>query len=269
MAQAKITINGTPGSNDDLPINTLVNLSNQNAGGETTYNWTIVDQPEGTADNLSSATVQSPTFTPKKEGTYELLIVVNQGLATEVRDTQFVGIRYLKTRERAPGAGETTQADATKGWSKPLNRILSRVDGVIAQPGLIVGVTGAGGLVPGNVLRINATAIIKSGLPGQETVPQFATAPATSTGNLDEYLYVLVSGIDGSLTPSSGALIYARWMGLYLNLTGSPTVGASVFVSDTATISTSAGSNSRRIGHVVRSSAGTYDVWIEGMGIGT
>jgi hypothetical protein len=269
VAQALIKINGVAGSNDDLPINTIVQLDNQNAGGEITYNWFILDQPEGSADALSSSTIQNPTFTPKKEGTYELLLVVNQSMATEVRDQQLVGIRYLKTRERAPGATETTQDDATKGWAKAANRMWSRLDNTIAQPGLIVGQAGVGGLVPGDVLRISGTAVIKTGLPGQETVPVLTKAPANVAGNVDEYLYIVVSGIDGSLVPANGALIYARWMGLYFGLTGSPAVGASVYVSDTATISTAPGTNSRRIGHVVQASAGMYDVWIEGFGIGT
>jgi hypothetical protein len=269
MPQAQIKINGVAGSNDDLPINTLVMLDNQNAGGETTYNWSILDQPEGAADSLSSTIIQNPTLTPKKEGTYELLLIVNLGQATEVRDIQFVGVRYLKTRERAPGASETNQADPAKGWSKATNRLFSRLDSVIAQPGLIVASAGVGGLVPGNVVRISGTATIKSGLPGQEIVPQVTKALATSAGNLDEFLYVVVSGIDGSLAPANGALIYCRWMGLVFNLTGAPAVGDSVFVSDLATIDTVTGTNTRRIGHVVRSSAGTYDVWVEGMGIGT
>ena len=65
MPSANISINGVDGSNADLPINVLVQLGNQNTGGEVTFNWTIVDQPPGLDDMLSSATLQNPTFTPK------------------------------------------------------------------------------------------------------------------------------------------------------------------------------------------------------------
>ena len=64
MPQALITVNAVVGSNDDLPIDTLVTLANDNVGGETTYLWEIVDQPVGTADTLSSTSAPSVTFTP-------------------------------------------------------------------------------------------------------------------------------------------------------------------------------------------------------------
>ena len=54
MTQALITVNAVAGSNTDLPINTLVQLNNTGNGGEITYAWSILDQPPGTADALSS-----------------------------------------------------------------------------------------------------------------------------------------------------------------------------------------------------------------------
>ena len=45
MPQAKILVNGIIGSNDDVTINTLVQLNNQNIGGESTYSWAILEQP--------------------------------------------------------------------------------------------------------------------------------------------------------------------------------------------------------------------------------
>lgn len=269
MPQALIKVNAVAGSNDDIAINTITQLDNQNSSGELTYTWTILDQPEGTADALSSTTIQNPTITPKKEGTYVIQLVVNQSLSSEVRDIQFIAVRFLKTRERAPGASETSQADVAKGWSKATNRQWKLLTDLRSDPGIIVAKTGAPALVPGNVLKVSGTDFIKPGLPGQETVGTLTKSLATLATNLDEYLYVLVSGVDGSLSPSSGALVYARWMGLFFNLAGAPVVGDSVYVSDTGTISTAPGTVSRRIGHVVRSSAGTYDIWVEGMGIGT
>lgn len=266
MPQARIKINGVLGSNTDLPINTLVQLDNQNIGGESTYNWTILDQPPGTADTFSSPTLQNPTFTPKKEGTYLIELVVNQGLSDEQKNRVVVGILQLKTRERIPAAGETTEADTADGWALANNAMLRRMDLLFADPGILVGVAGAAGLVRGDVLRCTALATIKTGLPGQEQVPSFTKALATTLAQVDELLVVLESGVDGSTTPASGALIKVRYIGKFTGLSGTPAVGDPVYVSDTGVLTLAAGTVRRQLGSVARVSGGLYDVWCNGVG---
>ena len=57
MPQALIKINAVIGSDDDLPLDTLVQLDNENIGGEVTYLWEILDQPAGTPDVSSPCTI--------------------------------------------------------------------------------------------------------------------------------------------------------------------------------------------------------------------
>src|SRR5262245_63840027 len=100
MTQALITINGSPGADIDLPIDTLVQLNNTGTGGELTYKWSIVSQPPGTLDALSATNIQNPTFTPKKEGSYLIQLIVNESLGTEKRDRTIAAVRHIKSNSR-------------------------------------------------------------------------------------------------------------------------------------------------------------------------
>lgn len=265
MPIANISINGVDGSNDDLPINTLVQLNNQGIGGETAYAWTLVDQPEGTADALSSGTIVNPTFTPKKEGTYVVKLVVNQGTGTESIDYVVAAVRQLKTRERIPGATETTQMSASRGWAIAANRMFQRIDATAADSGVFVGSAGTAGLVRGNVLRATSSVVIKSTLPGQETVMGLILATAAAAGDVDETLFILEAGVNGSTTPANAALIRARGVGFYGPITGAGSVlGQTVFLSDTGVISLTTGTNRRAVGTVIRAGAGDYDILYDG-----
>jgi hypothetical protein len=263
MPSAIIKVNGVAGSNDDLPINALVSLDNQSSGGEIAYQWTILDQPPGPADALSNPFIQNPTFTPKKEGTYLLQLIVNGGPGQLV-DTAIVGVRQVKTRERVPAAQETAE-DGPRGWAGAAGSMLQRVDAMAADPGVFVGVAGAAGLLPGDVLKVVGTTTIKSGLPGQEVVPTFNKALATLHANVESLLCILESGVDGSLTPAAGALIRVRPFGLFKGATGVPSaIGDPVFVSDAGAVALTPGTNVRRIGAVASFAAGLYDIWTDG-----
>jgi hypothetical protein len=267
MAQAQITINAVAGSNDDLPINVLVSLDNVNAGGELTYNWTILDQPPGAADALSSTIVQNPTFTPKKEGTYLIKLVVNQSLPSEVSDTQLVGIRQVKTRQRVPAAGETIQT-GSRGWAGAAGQFLQEVDEARADPVLVVGATGAAGLTVGNTVRVTGVTTLKSGLPGQEDVPSFVLADATNINNVNEALGIIESAVDGTGGPyAMGKLVNVRMLGLFQGATGGgAVVGDLVYVSDLGTLALTPGTITRSVGSVAAAGGGTFDCWFSGTG---
>lgn len=266
--QARIEINSVPGSNDDLPINTLVQLSNQDLGGELTYTWAILDQPPGTADVLSSTSLENPTLTPKKEGTYLLQLIVNFGLPDEQIDRAIVGIRQLKTRERIPAAGETNENDTARGWASAVNALYQRIDALLSDPGIIIGANTSGStLTRGDVVRVTSGQVIKGGLPGQETVPGFVKAPATTLSDLDELLCVVEGDVLGNPGVSAGALTKVRYIGRLASLSlGSGAVGDPVYVSDTATISTTVGTYRRQIGSIMSVSGGLRDIWFDGVG---
>lgn len=266
--QARIEVNSVPGSNDALPINTLVQLSNADLGGETTYLWSILDQPPGLADSLSSTSIENPTFTPKKEGSYLLQLIVNFGLPDEQRDRVVCAVRQLKTLERIPAAGETTEVDLSDGWANAMNALLRRIDGLLSDPGIIVGANNSGGsLARGDVVRTTGGVVIKSGLPGQETVPGFDKAPASSLGNVDELLCVVEGAVSGGATVLAGALMVTRYIGRIANLAvGVGAVGDPLYVSDTATISVTQGTIRRQCGSVMAIVGGNRDVWFDGVG---
>lgn len=268
MPQALIKINGIPGSNTDLPIDTLVQLDNQNIGGEITYKWEILDQPPGPADILSSTSIQNPTFTPKKEGSYLIRLTVNESLVNEQVDAVIAAILQLKTRKRVPAAGETVEADPIDGWATDVNIYLRAIDGQLADPGVIVGVNASGGTMNrGTILRVTSGQIIKAGLPGQETVPGFVAAPATSLGSVDELLCVLEGGVDGTPNPNAGALIRTRFLGRLAAIPlGSGGIGDTVFVSDTAQIALSPGTVRRQIGSIMSINGSDRDIWFDGVG---
>lgn len=251
-----------------MPIGQLVQLDNTNIGGESTFLWAILDQPPGTNDVLSDTGIQNPTFTTNKEGTYLIRLVVNSGLSDEQIDTAVVAVRQLKTRERIPAAGETTEDDTADGWALSMNELLRRIDSQLSDPGIIVGVNASGGvLARGTVLRVTSGQVIKSGLPGQETVPGFTPAVSTSAGNVDELLCVLEGSVDGSANPVDGAIVAARYIGRIASVTLSTgAVGDTVYVSDSGLLSTTPGTVRRQVGSIMAVGVSTRDVWFDGVG---
>jgi hypothetical protein len=263
--QALITIDGVAGSDDDVPINVLLTLANTGLGGESTYLWTVLDQPSGTADALSSTTTSSCTLTPKKEGSYLVKLVVNQALPDERVDTVVVAVRQLKTRERTMAAGEELEVDGARGWMVAMESVLRRLDALTnAEFGVAVGQAN-GTLVRGDVVRVTDTMAIKAGLPGEEVVPVYTKALATSAANVDELLGVVESSPAGAFSVASGGLVRVRHMGLFsTTIAGAPASGAPVFVSDTGSLALSAGTATRKIGTAVSPSGGFFRVWLFG-----
>lgn len=257
MAQSLIEINGVAAANEDLPINTLVQLSNADTGGEITYLWEVVDQPPGTADTLSNANIENPTITPKKEGTYLFRLTVNQSTVTEKISTSVVGIRHLKSRRRQPAAKETTETSLLVGWARRLNEQLDTLERVNADPGIVVGQLGTPGVAVGKILRMEGQATLKTGLPGQEEIPVWVLTDALTAPHINTLIGVLLSGVDGGSTPGVGTLVRIRVFGLSeFTKAGVTAVGTAVFVNDTGDISLVAGTVSRRVGRVMSVSGG-------------
>lgn len=280
MPQAAIMINGTVGSNDDLPINTIVQFDNQNQGGELTFNWSIIDQPPGAPDVLSSLIAKNPTFTPKKEGTYLIRLVVNAGMDTQEVDEQIVGVRQLKTRERVPAFTETIQDGG--GWNSAADSWLRRVDRMSADPGVMVGVNASGGpLARGTLVQINAETIIKTGLPGQEPLPNYLVADGSagfaSYRQFDQPILIVEGTVDGGVGPvPAGALMRARLFGPFygLSVPSGPAVAVPLYPNNgvgsgqlvelgDVTVSLL----QRQLAIVIASPGGpVVDVWYQGVG---
>jgi hypothetical protein len=268
MATAQIQINSTPGSNTDLPLNTSVSLSNSNNTGVTTWEWTILSQPAGTAVTLSSLIASTTSFTPTKEGSYLLRLVVNKGLAGEATDQVVAAVLELETRSRIPAAGETIEVDSNNGWSNAaVSEILQRVTR-FTDNGILVGKAGEA-LTPLQVVHISDATEIGV-LPAQQrTVPSFEVAYANIMNHLYGTLGVYLGTVAGAASASTGDLVRVMSLGPIsgVTLASGGLDGDPVYVNDTGALSLTPGTNSRQIGTIAHATGGTtYDLWISGLG---
>lgn len=264
MARALIKINGVDATAATVTIGSTVLLSNDDEGGELTYAWTIIDQPEGTADSLSSAVIESPSLVVTKEGTYELRLVVNALLGTQAIATATVSVLDTRTAERIPAATETVEADAARGWAKSVNRILARTLKASTDGNLVIAQT-PGSIGPGTIVSLTGLGTINPATQATFTTPKIAIALATVEHR--ERLGVLVDGVTPGNT-GANALVLVRFFGLVpFDGTGSPAVGDKVFLSNLGAPSLTAGTVSRTIGYVIAASGGSYQ-WVVDAGVG-
>jgi hypothetical protein len=234
MTQALILVNGVAASDDDLPISTLVTLSNQNNGGELTYAWTITYQPPGTADVLSAPAAAVTLLTPQKEGNYRIQLVVNASLPDERVATAIVGVRQLTSALSQPAAGETTETGPF-GWAVSMDAVVRRVSALSSDPGRIA-VVNVDGSPLGTPMVASATATLKAGIPNTEILIAVESAASVShTIGARSFLVVLEATIDGGAIVAGG-LCYARFYGICgtiptASIAGAPSVGDLIFLA--------------------------------------
>lgn len=263
---ATILVNSVAGSNDNVTLGVLVNLDSQDTA--TTYLWSILSQPAGApADVLSSTTDKSPTFTPTREGSYLIQLVVDQGLPTEDTDQVIVAVLELETGNRIPAVGETTQNDASTGWAQTaVDEILRRVTR-LTDGGYIMGV--ASESIPnGSPVYGSGTTTIATGLPGERPLIEFSRAYANDAATLVGNMGMAIESVDGSPIVN-GSIIRVLLNGLFqsvLYVGSPPAIGDWVYITDAGSLSTTAGTYGRTIGSVCNVDVGTstYDVFIGG-----
>lgn len=270
MARARILVDGDHESSRSHELGDTLSLSNDDEGGETTYLWTLLEAPPDSVAAISSPSAENPTITLDLEGTYIIRLRVNGSSA--LSEQVILTVRELETGDAVPGSGENPNdsrqlqpaEDDGDGYPVPINATLRRVArSYSTEFGVMVGVAGAAGLVAGDVVRMSTRVSIHASLTARK-VPSWTKALATALVH-GEMLGVLLEGVDGDTTPDSGDLIRVKVLGsLDLALSGSPSVGAPVFVSDTATISLTPGSEVWQLGRVTESSAGTYRIALRG-----
>jgi len=268
MAQALITIDATAGSNPPngtaLVVGSTVSLNNTNSGGELTYLWEWLDKPEGSLSAFSNAAIQNPTFVIDSEGTYLIKLTVNRTLATEQVDTVIAAVKQMKSLIRIPAAGETQEESTSRGWAEDVNRGMRTLDANQANPAKIVAYAN-GSLSTGKVVYFDAMQTIKSTLPGEEKVPRLALAQASSTLVREQPLFVVHSKVGGGTSVSSGQLCYVTLSGIVGPLAlGAGAILDPIYVDDTGAISTTVGTNARRIGHIVYVDSADYYVYVDG-----
>jgi len=124
-------------SRDDLAIGDVVTLSSIDAA--TTYAWTIVFKPEGSAATFTgSASDASPgSFTVDLVGPYLIRLVVDAGTATESSQyvrlralTSVLGLTLVAAGERRDESGVIPVDVDVEGWANEQNNNLLALEAV-------------------------------------------------------------------------------------------------------------------------------------------
>ena len=273
---ASIRINGGPAgvADTNLPLGTVVNLSNNDITGVVSYEWVIVSQPAGAQDGLTDpdpfnpivSYAPAPQFTPTKEGSYLIKLTVNKGLADESVDTTICAVRELLTGDRIPAPQETTEVSEEYGWATAaVTKILQRVTR-LSDAGIFVAQNASGGdLSLGKVVHMNGMTTIGTGT-NERPIPTVGLALASDAALVDGPLGVVVGDRDGDpYTVADGALCRVMVMGgiSSYDLGDTAAAGAPVFVDNFGSLSLTAGSVVRQVGDVAKVVSGTvYDIAI-------
>ena len=138
----------TPGvagySRDDGVVGQLVTLRNANAGNENVKRWQwILQKPRASAAVLSAPNSASCSFTPDSDGTYAVILLVNEGIGSLQRQRRQLAVKSAGGF-RYPAQGESNEANWTSsdtlttnetGWWEDMDRILranqANIDGTL------------------------------------------------------------------------------------------------------------------------------------------
>ena len=193
--------------------------------------WTVLDVPEGSTFNSAwfdgaggdlvdvNKLPSSGTFIPDKEGTW-FFRCTNDSASTV--DEVVVGVRHQRTHIRVPAAGETTEANDTRGWAEDRNNDLDLFDDLTTSGGIQLcrfehtSSVSAGTLVEfmGSAHDINPT----SG--STEFVPTVRPASNTNPG-VGKFLGVIKGKKDGTTTSiANGSLVWVSRSGMVEGASG-------------------------------------------------
>lgn len=246
-------------------VGSTVNLSEQ-TGGWVTYSWTLMDRPEGSGSSLVGPSTPTPTLVVDSEGTYLVLLVVNSGLDSRQSATAIVYVPRLLDGRRDPAAGETIEDGGARGWAQDANRQLDDIADLRKDPGRLAGIINFNGASANfSVLYASSTATIKTGLPGQATLPLFDNALANDTTTLAGDLYLLDRGVKSGASPAAGEVIWARIHGFAY---GVPIAGAlprqAIYLTNGGGLSLSAGMTSKQVARAVAVRLNDCDIEFDG-----
>ena len=251
MAQALIQVNGTTGSRQSVPLNTLVDLANLNVGGETTWAWAFVSRPLGSTASLTGPSTATPSFTPDVEGTYLLEVLVNCTLTNRA----IVGVLQLTTGLRLPAYQEADEADTDptmgavlRGWDGASGAILKALTLAAGAPTYRT-VAAAGVLAAGDLVKPTGQHVILSGLPDQRTLLVVDKALAVNPTDVMLDVWMVIDAVGGGSIVANTPIRV-----LECGFFGPVSLGASagiqgVFVSNTGVLSKDPGDNARAVAY--------------------
>lgn len=149
-----------------------------------TYDWTLLDKPEGSETVLSNPLAAKPTFTPDLDGTYLLRLIANKGMVGERRAMAYVGFYTYYLETRVPAAGETTEEGA-RGWAAEVGAGLRKLVNVSGRGAVLLCANGAGELIaPG-------TAVLLADMPAGALKPRVVKATRELLAAADPALAVV------------------------------------------------------------------------------
>ena len=210
-ATLHITVTSSPianaGANQNVFTDSTVtldaSLSSVSQKSSLSYLWTFVSKPQGSTAVLSARTVVKPTFVSDKNGTYQISLIVNDGIESSALDTVLV---HASVENIAPIADAGDKQNVKKGdkvilngskssdangnlltykWKiekKPFGSLATLSDVTVVQPSVVVDL--AGTYVFGLVVN---DGIIDSSLDSVTVVVSKAnSAPVANAGETQE-----------------------------------------------------------------------------------
>jgi hypothetical protein len=170
--QATLVVPGVAGkSRNDGVLNELVTLRNADGTNITQYAW-YLKRPRGSTAVLSAPKSATCQFTPDVEGSYGILLLVNEGQGKLQAQTRILAVKTV-SGQRFPVQGETNEANWTSdytgdanetGWWEDLIDILKAVAGGV--DGSIVTVNAEAGLPASRRLVAGNGVVFNDGGPG-------------------------------------------------------------------------------------------------------
>jgi len=98
-----------------------VALANFNDTAVLGWHWELLDKPTSSASVISSAFASAPSFTADTPGSYRVRLRTYVDAARTVLDATDIQITFIRFPSpfvwRKPAAGETTEADPSRGWA--------------------------------------------------------------------------------------------------------------------------------------------------------
>ena len=168
LGQARIIIDQVtlgPGvanvSRDDGVVGQVVTCRNESNSNIGKYQWILL-KPRASMATLSSTNTASTQFTPDVDGTYTVLLLVNEGRGQLQRKRLILGVRSAGGY-RYPGQGESTEANWTSmftgqanetGWWEDMDAILRANQALIDAT--VITVSGEAGLTNSRRLAAGA-----------------------------------------------------------------------------------------------------------------
>lgn len=184
MAQAQIQINGSIGSNDEVVLGSVVELSNADNSGVLTWEWSLESWPPDSEADIDDPTLSEASFVADKIGSYLVQLNVNDG---ESIHREIVAVKGERTGVRIPAYKERTEFGG-QGWAESRYSDLKRIDGFLGAGSVVVCRNGTGQpLQRGKIGKMQSAQIVSNGVP----IPTVALA---SSGDSDLTLIGVISG---------------------------------------------------------------------------